>query len=81
MFIYPIFTYTYSDICHIFKIYLGKWPHWKGDKFCDDENNNCGCEWDGGDCCGDDVKTKYCKECLCLDPSMAATLAPGTAGR
>ena len=19
---------------------------WKGDNFCDDENNNCGCEWD-----------------------------------
>ena len=21
---------------------------------------------------GNDVQTKYCKECLCLDPSMAA---------
>ena len=48
-------------------------PNWKGDDWCDDENNNCGCEWDGGDCCGDDVKTQYCKECLCLDPSEKAT--------
>lgn len=28
---------------------------WKGDGFCDDENNVCGCDWDGGDCCFDDV--------------------------
>jgi len=47
-------------------------PHWKGDNWCDDENNNCGCEWDGGDCCGNDVKTTYCKECECLDPSHVA---------
>ena len=43
--------------------------HWKGDKWCDDENNNEGCEWDGGDCCGPDVKTKYCSKCECLDPA------------
>ena len=23
-----------------------------GDGFCDDENNNEGCQFDGGDCCG-----------------------------
>ena len=51
---------------------------WKSDNWCDDGNNNCGCEWDGGDCCGDDVKTQYCDECLCLDPSEkdATTEAP-----
>merc|ERR1711981_1467107 len=43
-----------------------KYPNWKGDKWCDDENNNAGCEWDGGDCCGDDVKTQYCSACECL---------------
>ena len=43
---------------------------WKGDGWCDDPNNNCGCEWDGGDCCGDNVKTKYCTKCECLDPSF-----------
>merc|ERR1711910_228913 len=48
-------------------------PQWKGDDWCDDENNNCGCEWDGGDCCGDNVKTQYCDECLCLDPSEKDT--------
>jgi len=46
--------------------------NWKGDNYCDDENNNSGCEWDGGDCCGDNVNTQYCKECACLDPSVKA---------
>merc|ERR1712048_931675 len=39
---------------------------WKGDKNCDDENNNAGCNWDGGDCCGPHGYA-YCKECKCLD--------------
>ena len=42
-------------------------PEYKGDGNCDDNNNNKGCAYDGGDCCpktvGDGiVKTKYCKE-------------------
>jgi len=47
-------------------------PNYKGDKNCDDENNNCRCSWDGGDCCaktaGGSVNKKYCKVCKCLDP-------------
>merc|ERR1719237_1069383 len=48
-------------------------PQYKGDGICDDENNNCGCKFDGGDCCnksvkGGSVKTTYCKECKCKDP-------------
>ena len=39
---------------------------WKGDNSCDDGNNNCGCEWDGGDCCGSNVNTDYCSACECL---------------
>merc|ERR1711997_706547 len=34
-------------------------PHWFGDSYCDDENNNAACGFDGGDCCGDDVNTTY----------------------
>merc|ERR1712222_276571 len=46
---------------------------YKGDGNCDDENNNCGCEFDGGDCCaksvkGGKVQTAYCKQCQCKDP-------------
>merc|ERR1712210_278355 len=51
-----------------------KLPNYKGDGNCDDENNNKGCGYDGGDCCaktvtGGQVKTKYCKECKCIDPA------------
>merc|ERR1712151_582174 len=45
----------------------------KGDGNCDDYNNNCGCEYDGGDCCGPDVKTKFCKQCECLDPNFGSS--------
>jgi len=42
---------------------------------CDDENNNCGCKWDGGDCCaatvaGKKVKKTYCVDCSCIDPKQ-----------
>merc|ERR1712037_982092 len=48
-------------------------PKYKGDGNCDDENNNKGCDYDGGDCCaksvkGGQVKTKFCKVCKCIDP-------------
>ena len=44
---------------------------YKGDGYCDDENNNCGCEWDGGDCCGSNVNTQLCSGCECLDPNYS----------
>ena len=40
-----------------------------GDGYCDDDNNNCGCNWDKGDCCGTNNKYhqySYCKQCKCL---------------
>merc|ERR1711934_458606 len=48
-------------------------PQYRGDGNCDDENNNKGCGYDGGDCCaktvkGGKVKKDYCKKCACLDP-------------
>ena len=42
----------------------------KGDGECDDTNNNCGCDWDGGDCCGNNVNSTYCSQCACLDPNF-----------
>ena len=41
-------------------------PAYKGDGNCDDDNNNPGCNFDGGDCCGPNVKKTYCKICACL---------------
>merc|ERR1711934_1267130 len=47
-------------------------PQYKGDGNCDDNNNNKGCGYDGGDCCvksvGGAVVKKYCKLCKCIDP-------------
>ena len=35
------------------------------------------CDYDGGDCCVDNVNTQYCSECQCLDDS-GSTADPGT---
>ena len=40
-------------------------PGWIGDGYCDDETNNAGCHFDGGDCCGVNVNTQYCNLCIC----------------
>ena len=42
-------------------------PDWYGDDYCDDENNNADCGFDGGDCCNNGFKDwkKYCTECKC----------------
>jgi hypothetical protein len=42
---------------------------YKKDGDCDEGNNNAGCEFDGGDCCGDSVVTTFCTVCECKDPS------------
>ena len=38
-----------------------------GNGYCDDENNNDECNFDGGDCCLDNVLTDYCTKCQCLE--------------
>ena len=42
-------------------------PNYHGDNYCDDENNNEACFFDGGDCCGSNVNTQYCSVCQCLE--------------
>ena len=49
----------------------------QGDGFCDDGNNNGGCDWDGGDCCGAAVKTNYCSDCECLDCTFVQEYCSG----
>ena len=61
------FSYGVDEGPWIGSLFCGM-PIWKGDNNCDDENNNGGCEWDGGDCCGDNVNTQFCSACECLDP-------------
>jgi len=57
---------TFEDNCNGGECVLSAW---KGDGFCDDGNNNCGCGWDGGDCCNSDSNFDYCSDCTCLDPT------------
>ena len=47
-----------------------------GDNYCDDDNNNAGCQWDGGDCCGTNVNTEYCSDCKCYKVACAAGIVP-----
>merc|ERR1712187_472226 len=61
-----------------------QFPNYKGDGNCDDENNNCGCAYDGGDCCSKTAKnsfgqviTKYCKKCECVDPAAGGSSCSG----
>ena len=48
--------------------YGGK-PEWIDDGYCDDINNNEGCEYDGGDCCGVYMNKRFCIECECIRKS------------
>ena len=36
---------------------------YQGDGYCDDSNNNAGCDFDGGDCCP--TENQFCSECWC----------------
>ena len=44
-------------------------PTWIGDGWCDDETNNEGCQFDGGDCCENDYYywDDYCNDCHCFE--------------
>ena len=60
--------YCYECLC-LSDLVDGTCSHqsWVGDDYCDDVNNHQYCNYDGGDCCGDNVDTEYCDECLCLE--------------
>ena len=36
-----------------------------GNGICNDETNNAGCNYDGGDCCAMNANTNSCSECVC----------------
>merc|ERR1712117_367100 len=41
-------------------------PKYVGDGYCDDVNNKAACKFDGGDCCGANIKKDFCTVCACL---------------
>merc|ERR1712168_1270075 len=51
-----------------------------GDGYCDDDNNNDACQFDGGDCCKQSsIKwNMYCYECECLTAAATTTSEPTT---
>merc|ERR1711935_282220 len=54
-------------------------PQWANDQWCDDENNNADCNYDGGACCNNNVSgwDEYCSDCECLDSNATGpTPAP-----
>ena len=45
-------------------------PEYAYDQYCDDGNNNEGCNWDGGACCQENPPSgwdNYCTKCECLN--------------
>ena len=53
-------------------------PEWQGDGYCDDFNNDAACNWDGGDCCNNNMPDYdiECSECQCLDPNFNTATPP-----
>ena len=53
-------------------------PEFQGDGYCDDFNNEATCDWDGGDCCNNNLPDYdiFCSECQCLDPNFDTTTPP-----
>ena len=43
-----------------------------GDGYCYDATNNEECHFDGGDCCGSNVNTQFCTECICFEDLSCA---------
>ena len=53
-------------------------PSWSNDNYCDDENNNAACNYDGGACCNNQNSgwNSYCSSCQCLTPAPTPAPAP-----
>ena len=67
----PTTTTNQINPCDYFNDYIG-------DGYCEDETNLAECNHDGGDCCGDDVNTVFCKECICHPINPTTTTDPKT---
>ena len=76
-----MFVRFYSDSSNVgkgfsasFKTTSCGFQIWATDSYCDDENNNAGCDWDGGACCPPNSIENpdwnvECSDCKCLDPN------------
>ena len=57
-------------------LFKGCNSEWIGDGNCDDENNKEQCNYDGGDCCGENVNKQFCSECICLEETVKSLQIP-----
>ena len=48
-----------------------------GNGYCNDWVNTAACDFDKGDCCGDNVKTDYCTVCECLETEVCSLAGNG----
>eukprot|EP01083_Nonionella_stella_P022772 62967_1 len=78
-------VYLASALCLAFPAvhgYCGGTQSYIGDGYCDSDNNNAGCNWDGGDCCEesciDSTHTCATTQYGCLDPKYATTTTTTT---
>ena len=62
-----VFLATNSHCLEVVVQNTCQYSQWKGDGYCDDGNNNDGCDFDGGDCCDNDREYAhyFCTECEC----------------
>lgn len=44
--------------------------HYIGDGVCDDSTNNEVCDFDGNDCCIDEIVDYFCSDCICHPPIL-----------
>ena len=51
------------------------------DQYCDDENNNSECNFDGGSCCNNNASkwNNFCIDCECLEDPVDQTTNPSLA--
>merc|ERR1711974_590824 len=58
-------------------------PNFANDNFCDDENNNAGCNFDGGACCNQNIAgwDEYCTDCECLEQTTTMTTTTTTTSK
>ena len=63
------------DLCLCSLVEVGGLEAWISDGSCDDINNNALCQFDGGDCCGANVRKQHCMDCQCLGNTVFGTFS------
>ena len=62
-----------SDNCNVLELVANG--------YCNDETNNAGCNFDGGDCCLSNVNRDHCSDCTCyLQETCVAGFPPPSIG-